>query len=52
VPLLFLVAKINGSKTILAENRGGLLSQSIVWLTFGVMGLAGLALLYTTFTSQ
>lgn len=48
VPLLFLVARINGSAAILGDNRGGPLSRSMVWLTFGVMGLAGVALIYTT----
>jgi Mn2+/Fe2+ NRAMP family transporter len=47
VPLLFLIAKINASPEILADKRGGTLSQSFVWLTFGVMGLSAIALLYT-----
>lgn len=47
VPLLYLIAKINASQEILAEERGGGLSQSFVWLTFGVMGLSAVALLYT-----
>lgn len=47
VPLLFLIAKINGSLEILGEERGGALSRSFVWLTFSVMGLSAAALLYT-----
>jgi NRAMP (natural resistance-associated macrophage protein)-like metal ion transporter len=47
VPLLFLIARINGSSTILGAHQGGMLSQFLVWLTFGVMGLSALALLYT-----
>ncbi len=47
VPLLFLIAKINGSPEILGDNRGGVLSRTFVWLTFGVMGLSAVALLYT-----
>jgi NRAMP (natural resistance-associated macrophage protein)-like metal ion transporter len=48
VPLLFLIARINGSKAILGEARGGIWSRSMVWLTFAVMGLSAVALLYTT----
>ena len=48
VPLLFLIARINGSKAILGTKRGGILSRVTVWLTFGVMGIGAVALLYTT----
>ena len=48
VPLLYLIARINGDKAILGENRGGLLSRSFVWLTFGVMAVSGVALLFTS----
>ena len=48
VPLLFLIARINGSRAILGARRGGPWSRSIVWLTFGVMALSAVALLYTT----
>lgn len=47
VPLLYLIAKINGSTEILAKERGGALSRTFVWATFGVMGLSAVALLYT-----
>lgn len=47
VPLLFLIAKINDNGKILGSRKGGLLSRTFVWLTFGVMGLSGIALLYT-----
>jgi Mn2+/Fe2+ NRAMP family transporter len=47
VPLLFLIAKINGNPEILGDNRGGGLSRTFVWVTFGVMGLSAVALLYT-----
>lgn len=47
VPLLFLIARINGNGSILGPYRGGPLSRLFVWLTFGVMGLAAVALLYT-----
>jgi len=48
VPLLFLIARINGNAAILGKNRGGPLSRTFVWLTFGVMALSAVALLYTT----
>jgi NRAMP (natural resistance-associated macrophage protein)-like metal ion transporter len=47
VPLLFVIARINGDSRILGANRGGLLSRSLVWLAFGVMALATVALIYT-----
>jgi NRAMP (natural resistance-associated macrophage protein)-like metal ion transporter len=47
VPLLYLIARINGSKKILGSKKGSAWSQFFVWLTFGVMGLSGAALLYT-----
>ncbi|WP_348269202.1 divalent metal cation transporter [Edaphobacter paludis] len=47
VPLLFLIAKINGNPEILGDHRGGALSRTFVWVTFGVMGLSAVALLYT-----
>jgi Mn2+/Fe2+ NRAMP family transporter len=47
VPLLFLIAKINGSQKILGDHRGGIFSRAFVWATFGVMGLSAIALLYT-----
>ncbi len=48
VPLLYLVARINGNEDILGSNTGGFLSRLLVWLTVGVMGLAAAGLLYTT----
>jgi NRAMP (natural resistance-associated macrophage protein)-like metal ion transporter len=47
VPLLFLIARINSNSNILGTYRGGPLSRLFVWLTFGVMALAAVALLYT-----
>ena len=47
VPLLFVIARINSNKDILGDHKGGWLSQTFVWLTFGVMGLSAVALLYT-----
>lgn len=48
VPLLYLIARINASEALLGAWRGGLLSRSVVWLTFGVMALSAAGLLYTT----
>ncbi len=47
VPLLFVIAKINGSKIILGNERGGVLSRTFVWFTFGVMACSGVGLLCT-----
>ncbi|MGH7141944.1 MAG: NRAMP family divalent metal transporter [Candidatus Saccharimonadales bacterium] len=47
VPLIFLLAKINGNKNIMGEHIGGKLSRTIVWLTFAVMGAAAIAMFYT-----
>ena len=47
VPLLYLIARINGSEAILAGQRGGVWSRVFVWATFGVMALSAVALLYT-----
>ena len=47
VPLLYLIARINGSEAILAGQRGGVWSRVFVWMTFGVMALSAVALLYT-----
>jgi NRAMP (natural resistance-associated macrophage protein)-like metal ion transporter len=48
VPLLFLIGRINGDGSILGDYRGGPLSRTFVWITFAVMALSGVALLYTT----
>ena len=47
VPLLFVIAQINSSRTILGRNKGGPLSRTMVWVTFAVMALCCIALLYT-----
>jgi NRAMP (natural resistance-associated macrophage protein)-like metal ion transporter len=52
VPLLFVIARINGNAAILGKNSGGALSRFMVWLTFGVMALSGAALLYTTVSGR
>ena len=47
VPLLYLIAQLNGNREVLGSYRGGLLSRSVVWLTFAVMALCSTALMYT-----
>lgn len=52
VPLLFVIARINNNRAVLGSNRGGLLSRSMVWLTFSVMALSAAALLYTILSGR
>lgn len=47
VPLLYVIARINGNGDVLGASRGGLLSRTFVWATFLVMALSAAALLYT-----
>jgi NRAMP (natural resistance-associated macrophage protein)-like metal ion transporter len=47
VPLVFLVAKIAGSKKIMGEYKSGWLSNIFVWLTFGAMAAAAIAMFST-----
>ena len=47
VPLVYIIARINSSKKILGKNKGGILSRSLVWLTFAVMTIAAIAMFYT-----
>ncbi len=47
VPLIYIIAGINSSKKILGKNRGGILSRSLVWLTFAMMTIAAIAMFYT-----
>lgn len=48
VPLLFVIARLNGRADVLGAYRGGPLSRFFVWLAFIVMAIAGMALVYTT----
>ena len=52
VPLLFVIARINSDKRILGNDRGRRLSVGMVWVTFGVMGLAAVALFYSTLSGR
>jgi Mn2+/Fe2+ NRAMP family transporter len=47
VPLIFLVARVSARKDIMGEYRSGWLSKLGVWATFGVMGVAAIALLHS-----
>ncbi len=48
VPLLYVIARLNGRADILGQYRGGPLSRFFVWLAFVVMGVAGVALIFST----
>ena len=47
VPLLFVIARMNGDVAILGRQTGGVLSRTVVWITFGVMALAAAGTLVT-----
>jgi NRAMP (natural resistance-associated macrophage protein)-like metal ion transporter len=47
VPLLFLVARISRNEKIMGEYRSGPIANFIIWLTFGIMLLAAIAMFYT-----
>ena len=49
VPLLFMINKINADEAILGVYKGGRLSQTVIWITFAIMGLGALAMFYTLF---
>ncbi len=52
VPLLFIIARINSNRNILGEHSGGLLSRTIVWLTFGIMACSAIGMFYTLFVGR
>jgi NRAMP (natural resistance-associated macrophage protein)-like metal ion transporter len=45
VPLLFAIARLNSDANVLGSHRGPRASRIWVWITFGVMTLAAIALL-------
>jgi NRAMP (natural resistance-associated macrophage protein)-like metal ion transporter len=47
VPLVFLVAKISSNEKIMGEYKSGMLSKTLVWLTFIVMSASALAMFVT-----
>ena len=52
VPLLFVIGRINGSTKILGAKRGGVLSRTLVWVTFAVMAVGSLALAYALVSTK
>jgi Mn2+/Fe2+ NRAMP family transporter len=51
VPLLYVIAKINGNANILGDYKGSMISRLIIWIAFGVMALAAIGLFYAIATS-
>lgn len=47
VPLLFLVVKISSDEKIMGEFKSGWLSKIILWIAFGAMAAAAIAMFYT-----
>jgi NRAMP (natural resistance-associated macrophage protein)-like metal ion transporter len=47
VPLLFLIARIAASETIMGEFKSGILSKTLLWVTFVAMGSAAIAMFFT-----
>jgi NRAMP (natural resistance-associated macrophage protein)-like metal ion transporter len=47
VPLIFLVARIARNKKVMGEYTSSTTSNTLVWITFGLMGASALGLLYT-----
>jgi Mn2+/Fe2+ NRAMP family transporter len=46
VPLIYLIAKISGTKKIMGKYQSGILSRIFVWLTFVGMGAAAIGTVY------
>jgi Mn2+/Fe2+ NRAMP family transporter len=51
VPLIYLIAKISGDKKIMGKYSSGILSRTLIWLTFFAMGSAALGTIYMLFIS-
>ena len=49
IPLLFIINRINANESILGEYKGSKLSQSVIWITFLIMGLGAIGMFYTLF---
>lgn len=49
VPLLFIIGRIAGSEKIMGEYKSGILSKSLIWITFIAMLLSALGLMITIF---
>lgn len=49
VPLIFLIARIARNEKVMGTYRSGILSNTLVWITFLLMGASMVGLLYTLF---
>jgi NRAMP (natural resistance-associated macrophage protein)-like metal ion transporter len=49
VPLIFVIAKISSNDKIMGEYKSGMISKSLVWLTFIGMLFSALAIVITVF---
>nr|MBI5455674.1 divalent metal cation transporter [Candidatus Levybacteria bacterium] len=49
VPLIFIIGRIAASDKIMGEHKSGLLSKSLIWITFIAMLLSALGLMITIF---
>ena len=49
VPLIFVIAKISSNDKIMGEYKSGIISKSLVWLTFVGMLFSALAIVITVF---
>lgn len=47
VPLLFLILKISRNEKVMGEHKSGLLSSTLLWVTFIGMGAAAVAMFFT-----
>ncbi len=52
VPLIFLIGKLSGDKKVMGKYKGGILSQSLIWLTFIGMLLAAAGTIYMLVVPQ
>ncbi len=52
VPMIFLIARIAGSKQIMGKYKSGWLSSILVWTAFVAMSLTAVGLLFTLVSSQ
>ncbi len=46
VPLIFLIGKLSSDKKVMGKYQSGLISRSLIWMTFFGMGAAALGTLY------
>lgn len=49
VPLIFVIAKISSNDKIMGEHKSGMISKTLVWLTFIGMLFSALAIIITLF---